>query len=212
MQHGEEADVRTQMFRIAGNGEEGFGDGAEQDLINGLFVIEGDCRNLFRQRKDHMEVRYGQQFGSALLQPVRAGQPLTFGAMPLAARAIDDTRVLAVVAPFDSTAQSGGTAVLDGPHQAQLMPGQGMRLPVRGTVLSKDVGQLQGWLGQVGPLGCGLGLGFGLAAEALAGLHLIQRTLGLGDELRRNGGVAGSSVDAAVAQQHLDDANVGAVL
>ena len=46
--------------------------------------------------------------------------------------------------------------------------------PVGGAVLSKDVGQLQSWLGHAGPPGCGLGLGSGLAAEALSGLQLVQ--------------------------------------
>jgi len=56
-------------------------------------------------------------------------------------------RVLAVVAPFDTTAQHRRPAGFDGLHQAMLMQGQGMCLPVVGAVLSKDVGQLRGWLG-----------------------------------------------------------------
>ena len=93
------------------------------------------------------------------------------------------------------------------------MQGQVMRVPVDGAVLSKDVGQLQSWRGHAGPLrGCGLGLGSGLAAEAHSGLQLVQRTLGLADELRRDGGIAGGGVDAAVAEQYLNDPDVGAVL
>ena len=38
-----------------------------------------------------------------------------------------------------------GPAGFDGLHQAMLMQGQRMGLPVGGAVLSKDVGQLQGW-------------------------------------------------------------------
>src|ERR1039457_781616 len=147
------------------------------------------------------------------LEPARAPQPLTLGTVSVAAGAIDDAGVLAVVAPFDGAAHGCGAAVLDGPHQAPLMQGQGMRVPVGGAVLSKDVGQLQSWRGHAGPLRCGgLGLGSGLAAEALSGLQLIQRTLGLGDELRRDGGIAGGGVDAAVAEQYLNDPDVGAVL
>ena len=67
--------------------------------------------------------------------------------MAVAARAISSVGVLAVVAPFDSTAQRRRPAGFDGLHQAMLMQGQGMCLPVGGAVLSKDVGQLQGWLG-----------------------------------------------------------------
>jgi hypothetical protein len=55
-------------------------------------------------------------------------------------------RVLAVVAPFDDAAQFGGPAGFDGMHQALLIRGHRVGLPVGGAVLSKDVGQLQGWL------------------------------------------------------------------
>jgi len=55
--------------------------------------------------------------------------------------------ILAVVAPFDRTAQRRSPAGLDGLHEAVLMQGQGVVLPVSRAVLSKDVGQLQGWLG-----------------------------------------------------------------
>ena len=76
-----------------------------------------------------------------------ARQPLALGAMPVAAGAIAGVRVLAVVAPFDHTAQQRRAAGFDGLHQAVLMQGQRVGLPVGGAVLSKDVGQLQGWPG-----------------------------------------------------------------
>jgi hypothetical protein len=87
-----------------------------------------------------------------LLYPAFPRQALALGTIPVAAGAIDDARVLAVVAPFDGAAQGCGAAVLDGPHQTPLMPGQGMRVPVGGAVLSKDVGQLQAWRGHTGLL------------------------------------------------------------
>src|SRR5476649_2253858 len=65
--------------------------------------------------------------------------------MPVTAGPIADVSVLAVVAPFDSTAQYRRAAGLDGLHQAMLMQGQRVGLPVGGAVLSKNVGQLQGW-------------------------------------------------------------------
>src|ERR1035438_5188901 len=74
-------------------------------------------------------------------------QPLALGTVPVAAGAIVGMRILAVVAPFFDTTQSRSPAGLDGVHQAVLMPGQGVSLPVGGAVLSKDVGQLRGWPG-----------------------------------------------------------------
>jgi len=54
---------------------------------------------------------------------------------------------LAVVAPFFHATQGRGPAGFDGLHQAVLMEGQGMSLPVLWAVELKDVGQLQGWRG-----------------------------------------------------------------
>jgi len=181
-------------------------------VIDGWFVVEGDGGDLFRQREDHVEVGHGQQLGRTLLQPVRAGQPLALVTVAVAAGAIDDTAVLAVVAPFDGAAHGGGTAVDDGLHQAMLMQGQGMRAPVGVAVLSKDVGQLRSRPGHGGPLGRGLGFGFGFAAEAFSGLHVIQRAGGGANHLGGDGGIAGRSVDALVAEQNLDDADIGAIL
>ena len=147
MEYREEADFQAQMLVIAGDGEQGFGGSAEEDVVDDLFVVEGDGGNGFREGEDHVEILHGQQFGGALLQPLGAGQALALGAVPVAARAVDDMRVLAVVAPFDGTAQGGRATGLNGLHQLVLMQGQSVGLPVGGAVLSKDVGQLQGWLG-----------------------------------------------------------------
>src|SRR5437016_5248015 len=88
----------------------------------------------------------GQQFSPALIEPLFAGRPLALGAMAVAAGAIAGVRELAVVAPFDHAAHHRRAAGLDRLHQSMLMQGQRVGLPVGGAVLSKDVGQLGGWL------------------------------------------------------------------
>ena len=157
------------MLGIGGNGEQGFGGGAEENVVDDLFVVEGDGGDLFGQSEDHVEVLDGQQLGGALLEPLGARQSLALGAVPVAAGAIVDVRVLAVVAPFDDAAQRRSAAGLDGLHQAVLMQGQGVGLPVGGAVLSKDVGQLQGWRGHQ-RFGC---------AWCLAGCGRSSRSRGL---------------------------------
>src|ERR1017187_1560641 len=124
--------------------------------------------------------------------------------MAVAARAISSVGVLAVVAPFDSPAHRRGPAGFDGLHQAMLMQGKVMCLPVGGAVFSKDVGQLQGWLGHQ-PFFRTLTLG-GLALSRME--QLVQRTgpsAGCGP---RNGRVTCGSFDTAVTEQCLDDAGV----
>src|SRR5690348_4520563 len=92
-----------------------------------------------------MEVVDRQQLGLALLEPVGARQSLALGAVPVAAGAVANMSVLAVVAPFDNTAESASPAVFDRLHQDKLMEGQIVRPPVSGAVESKDVGQFRCW-------------------------------------------------------------------
>ena len=134
MEHGEEADFHTQTSGVAGYGEQGFGGGAEEQVVDDFLVVEGDGGDRLRERKDHVEVLGGQQLSLTLLEPFFTSQALTLGTMAVAAGAVDGMRVLAVVAPFERTAQHLRAASLDGLHQAMLIQGQRMCLAVGGAV------------------------------------------------------------------------------
>jgi hypothetical protein len=67
MEHREEASLHAEMLGIAGNGEQGFGGGAEEEAVDGLLVVEGNGGDRLGECEDHMEVRGGQQLGAALL-------------------------------------------------------------------------------------------------------------------------------------------------
>ena len=56
MQHAEEADLRTEVSRIASDFEKGFRTGAKQEIVDDLLVLQGQWCQLARQRKDHMDV------------------------------------------------------------------------------------------------------------------------------------------------------------
>jgi hypothetical protein len=151
VEDGEETDFGAQMLGIAGNREEGFGGGAGEDIVDHFFVMEGDGGERLGDGEDHVEILHGQQLGGAPLEPLGARRPLALGAVPVAAGAVLNVGIVAVVAPSGGAAQGRGAAVLDGPHQAMLMQGQSMGLPVRRTMLPKDVGHLQGgpWHGRL---------------------------------------------------------------
>ena len=147
VEHIEEAGGYPQTLRIGGNGEQRFSDGAEEDVVDDLLVVEGHGGDGLGQSEDHVEVFRGQQFGLPLREPLGARQALALGAMAVATGAIPGMGILALVAPFDHTAQQRSAAAFDGLHDTVVMQGQRVGLPVGGAVLSKDVGQLQGWLG-----------------------------------------------------------------
>jgi len=52
MEYRQEAHFYTQTFGIAGNGEQSFSGGAEQEVVNNLFVVEG--RELPARVRDSM--------------------------------------------------------------------------------------------------------------------------------------------------------------
>src|SRR5271157_21142 len=141
MEDTEEAEFHTQTF--CGGGEQGLGGGVEEDSVDDFFVVEGKGGDLLGEGEDDVKVFGGQQFGSAIFEPVLARDALTLGAVAVAAGAVANVSELAVVAPFDGAAQQGRTAGFDGLHQAVLMQRQGMRLAVRGAVLSKDAERTQ---------------------------------------------------------------------
>ncbi len=49
VQHTEEADLRAEMFGIAGNFEKGFCTGAKQKIVEDLLVLQSQWRQLTRQ-------------------------------------------------------------------------------------------------------------------------------------------------------------------
>ena len=48
MKNGEEAELRTEMFGIGGDRQQGFGGGAEQDVIDRCLVVKGDSGEFTR--------------------------------------------------------------------------------------------------------------------------------------------------------------------
>src|ERR1035441_1659588 len=59
MQHGKEAGGHAEMLGIGGNGEEGFGGGVEEDVVDEFAVVEGNGGDGLGQREDHVELLGG---------------------------------------------------------------------------------------------------------------------------------------------------------
>ncbi len=66
MEHREEAGLHAETFGVAGNGEQGFGGGAEEEAVGDFLVVESDGSDGFGEGEDDVKVRGGQQLGAAL--------------------------------------------------------------------------------------------------------------------------------------------------
>ena len=71
---GEETDLRSEMLRVGRDGFQRFGRGLEEDTVDYVLVLVGDCGDLRRHGKDDVKIGRLQKFGLAVLDPLRPGQ------------------------------------------------------------------------------------------------------------------------------------------
>jgi len=120
VQHSGEPDLRTEVLGVGCDGDQGFGGGFEQQVIDDRLVLLGDVGDRSRQGEDDMEIGHRQQLGSV-------GEPLLGGglalwAMPIATGVVRDAQVGAGFAALDTTAQRphGSGPWAEGPRSAAL--------------------------------------------------------------------------------------------
>ena len=120
MQHGKETDLGAQMLGVARDGLQGFCCGLEKDAIDYLLILVSDRGDLFRHREDHMKIGSVQKFDLPVLDPLRPGQTLAFGAVSIAAAIEGIPFKAALITAFEVAAENCCTAHLDGGHNAPL--------------------------------------------------------------------------------------------
>jgi hypothetical protein len=69
-ENGKEADSDTEMYGIGGNGEQRFGNGAEQNTIEKPCVLQRGGGNLSRHSKDGVKVRTIEELGFPDFDPL----------------------------------------------------------------------------------------------------------------------------------------------
>ncbi len=85
VEHAEEADVGAEVFGIGGDLQQGFGAGAEQQVVDNFLVLQRQPGQLVREGEDNMNVADRQQFLAARGDPLVTGVGLTLWAMPIPA-------------------------------------------------------------------------------------------------------------------------------
>ena len=203
VQHGDRADLGAEVARVGGDAAQRLGRGAEQDGVDHRLVVERDLGDRRRQGEDDVEVGHRQQLGLARLQPLGARQALALRAVPVAAGVVGAADQAAVGAVLDMPAERRRPAGLDRRHDAALGAAEMGRvgLPVRRAVAAEDVRHLQR-----GTHRRGSGGRRDLQPQP------VERARRPADRAGRDLGVARRGLQVAVAEQGLDDADVGAAL
>ncbi len=145
MEHGDEANLGSEMLRVGRDPAQRLGCRPEQDGIDRGFVLERDLGDERRQREDDVEVRYRQQLGLPGSEPVGARLPLALRAVAVPAGVVGAADEPARCADLGMTAQFRRSAQLDRAHHAALdapeMAPVGLTISV--AVAAEDIRQLQ---------------------------------------------------------------------
>jgi len=97
-----------------------------------------------REREDEMEVRHGQEFGTARFDPPLLGERLALRAVPVATRMVDGSTDSTAVASLPVSAESRRTTGFDGAQGAELDCGQSLCAAHVASVEADDVREF--WL------------------------------------------------------------------
>src|SRR2546429_6517400 len=134
------AELGAEMPGISRDGGKCLGRGAEQDRVNGGFVLERDLAERCRQCEDDMKVRHRQQLGLPIREPFCPGQSLALGTVTVAARVVSDARCATIIALLDMAPEHRRPACRDGAHNASLDAPEttGARLSKRFAMAAED--------------------------------------------------------------------------
>src|ERR1022692_1063253 len=124
MQHGEEADFRAEVFRIASDFEKCFCTGAEQQTVDDFLVLQSQCRELRRKCEDHMDVARREKFSLTCRNPAFPSSSLTLRAVPIAAAVVGDSAMPAAGALIEMTAECSGATPRNGQQHFDVLPAE----------------------------------------------------------------------------------------
>src|SRR5580700_4261158 len=147
MQHGEEADFRAEVFRIASDFEKCFCTGAEQQIVDDFLILQSQWRELRRKREDHMDIARRKKFFLTCCNPAFPGSGLTLRAVPISAGVIRDGGAMtAASALIEMTAECGGATARNGQQHFAVLPAEPLAVSFdEGSSCAADeIGHLEG--------------------------------------------------------------------
>jgi hypothetical protein len=141
VQDGEEADFRSKVLRIGGNEAQRLGDSTKKNVVEDLFVVQGNGGDWFRQREDDVKIGSIEEFGLAVVDPLSSSKGQTLATVAVSTGIVPDALVAALITLLHMTAESGRSADLDRVHDAALGSGQRVVVvvSVRFAVAAEDV-------------------------------------------------------------------------
>lgn len=212
-----DAEVGAEALGISAEFEEGGSGGGEEEVEDELSVGEGEASELPREGEDDVEGVCGEHACHALLDPSELGERLALWAMSISAGVVGlPVDMAALGADVPVPAELGRPATSDVAQDGLLLRSQSVSAREGLAVGADDVRELQRrpWGRTPARRGARVTAHRALA-ERLFGLRRaedVDGTLDLGDVLGGDAGVAEGGGNRGVAEEHLNDADVGAEL
>ena len=147
MQHGEEADFRAEVSRIASHFEKCFRTGAEQQIVDDFLILQDQWRELRRKREDHMDVARREKFSLTCGDPAFAGRGLTLWAVSIAAAVVGDGGTMPAAGAFiEMTAECGGATPRNGQQHFDVLPAEPLAVSFEegSSCAADEIGHLEG--------------------------------------------------------------------
>jgi len=189
MQHGGDAQLRTEPFPVAAEFQQGFASCSKQQVKASFGVLAAERVQLTGQSEDDVEEVGGQQALLAALQPTLRRQRLTLGAVAVAAGVVGRALEPAVRAHVQMPAQRSGAATNDVAQYSLLLGGEPLAPPQGLAVGADEVGQL---------VARTCASGAGRAPRPVHGERSAQRTGAAGPQCIQGTGGAGQLLLAQV--------------
>src|SRR5687767_2240820 len=147
VEHAEETDLCTEVFRIGSNLQQRPGTGPEEKIVNNLFVLQSQPGEFMRDGEDYVNVFHRQQLLAAFGEPLFASVGLALRTMPGTARIERNGLMPAMVTPIQVATERCRAAVLDGKQHADVQPRQpGSILFDKALAMrANDMGHLEEW-------------------------------------------------------------------
>ena len=204
VEHSDKTDLGAEVLPVASDPAQRLRRRPEQDRVDRLLVLEGDLGRRRWDCEDDVEIRDRQELGLPGRQPRGAGAALALRAMPVAAGIVGVADKAAVGAALGMAAQRRCPTQRDGAHHPPLDTAQVtvMQAPIGVTMAAEDIRHFP----------CSRHHAAGSGGRHDLQRQPVERALRTPDQAVRDARVARRARQVGVTQQHLDDADVGAVL
>ena len=148
MQHTEEANLRAEKSRIAGNFEKGLRAGAEQEIVDDLLVLQHQWGQAAGECEDHVHVARREKFLSARRNPLFPSGGLTLGAVAISAAIKRNGGTMPTTgALIDMAAQCGRTTPRNGQQHFDVAPTnpRAVLFDELSSRVTDEIGHLEWW-------------------------------------------------------------------